>query len=154
MGAAVPAGCETKSVSLLGLEDIFLSKWKILIDWSYSTWAQDNNFYFLQKIKKKKKQDDEMDGYCFVGYVPGISSILKDLAFSGEDDESNLSLTKHRDLMSFLEQPRSPLWESHLPVDLVLYSLQLHPSSPHIYILPPRPWLILICLCIYAIRRN
>lgn len=35
--------------------------------------------------------------------------------------------------MSFLEQPTSPFGESNLPVNLVLYPLQLNPTSPHLF---------------------
>lgn len=64
--------------------------------------------------------------------IPGIAGVLKEFAFGGEDYEGHFSITMHRDLMCFLEQTRPSLWERHLPIDLVLDPLQLHPSSPHI----------------------
>ena len=67
--------------------------------------------------------------------IPWIAGVLKEFAFGGEDYEGDFSITKHRDLMSFLEQTRPSLGERYLPIDLVLDPLQLHPSSPHI--LPP-----------------
>ena len=35
-------------------------------------------------------------------YKPGIAGVLEELAFGGENNKSNLSIAKHRDLMSFL----------------------------------------------------
>jgi len=64
--------------------------------------------------------------------IPWIAGVLKEFAFGGEDYEGHFSITKHRDLMSFLEQTRPSLGERYLPIDLVLDPLQLHPSSPHI----------------------
>lgn len=64
-------------------------------------------------------------------YVPGISRVLAELSFSREDDECDIGITENGDLMSFLQQSRPPFWESHLPIDLVLYPLQRHPSSSH-----------------------
>lgn len=75
----------------------------------------------LQKKKKAMMKINE----------PGIGGKLKELPFGGEDNQSNFGIAKHRDLMSFLEQPSPALGERHLPADLVLDSLKLNPTSPH-----------------------
>lgn len=72
-----------------------------------------------------------MDVYMENEYIPGIAGVLEKLAFSGEDDESHFGIAEHRDLVGFLQQTRPPLRECHLPIDLVLNSLQLHSSPPH-----------------------
>lgn len=43
--------------------------------------------------------------YYIVQYIvlPRISGIFKELSFVGEDNQSNLSVTEHRDLVCFLE---------------------------------------------------
>ena len=61
----------------------------------------------------------------------GIGGVVEELAFGGEDDETDFGIAEDGDLASFLEQARTPLREGHLPVDLVLYPLQLHSPSPH-----------------------
>lgn len=64
--------------------------------------------------------------------VPRIAGVFKKLAFSRENNESNFSITKNRDLMSFLEKSSSPFRESNLTIDLVFYPLQLNPTSSHV----------------------
>lgn len=66
-----------------------------------------------------------------IEYVPGGARELKKLAAVGEDDESDLSVAEHGELVSLLEEAIPPLGERHLPVDLVLDPLQLQPSSLH-----------------------
>lgn len=56
---------------------------------------------------------------------------LKKLAMARKDDESNLSITKKREFITFFEQTISSFGESYLTTDLVLYPLQNHLSSPH-----------------------
>jgi len=63
--------------------------------------------------------------------IPGIIGVLEELPLSGEDNKSNICIAQHGDLVRLLEQPRSPLREGHLSVDLVLYPLQHNPTSPH-----------------------
>ena len=60
-----------------------------------------------------------------------MSGVLKEFAFSREDNKSNISVTQHRDLMGFLQQTCSSLGKCHLSANLVLNPLQLHPSSTH-----------------------
>lgn len=60
-----------------------------------------------------------------------VVSILVETAAAGEDDESNFSITEHRQLISFLQQPVSSLAEGHLPIGCVLNPLYLNFSSPH-----------------------
>ena len=79
--------------------------------------------------------------------VPRFVGVVEKLAFSGEDDESHISIAQHRNLARFLKQARPSLGESHLPIDLVLDPLQIHSSPPHIYtinyqILKYHTWLI------------
>jgi len=42
-------------------------------------------------------------------HIPWIAGVLKEFAFGGENYEGDFSITKHRDLMSFLEQTRPSL---------------------------------------------
>lgn len=70
-----------------------------------------------------------------------VTSKFRELAPAREDDESNLRIAEHRELVSFLEQTIPSLGECYLAVDFVLYSLQHHFSSPHFVgtklIIPP-----------------
>lgn len=84
-----------------------------------------------KKNYKKKKKANEIRKIFKNRYVPGISSVFAELSFGGEDNQGDLGIAKNRDLMSFLEQPRSAFRESNLSVNLILNSLQLHPSPPH-----------------------
>lgn len=65
-------------------------------------------------------------------YIPGATTELIELATIGEDDESNLSITEDRELISLLEKAIPSLSECDLPIDFVLYSLQLYPPSSHL----------------------
>ena len=56
---------------------------------------------------------------------------LEELAAAGEDDESDLGVAEHGELISFLQQTISSFREGHLTIDLVLDPLQLHSPSPH-----------------------
>lgn len=64
---------------------------------------------------------------------------LINLSRGREDEKSNFSIAEDRQLESLLQKPISPLGEGHLPVCWVLYSLQLHFSSPHLLSLLPFP---------------
>ena len=77
--------------------------------------------------KKEKKKKKKING----GWLPRISGVLKEFAFVGEDNNSNFSITQDRDLVGFLQQSISPFGKCHLPVDLVLYPLQLNPTPSH-----------------------
>lgn len=68
---------------------------------------------------------------CLVVLIPRATAKLVQLSSIGEDNEGNLSITKNRKLISFLQKPIPSLCKSHLPVDLVLYSLKLYSPSPH-----------------------
>ena len=63
--------------------------------------------------------------------IPLPAAELVELAAVGEDDERDLGVAEHGDLVRLLEQPRAALGEGHLAVDLVLDPLQLHPAPPH-----------------------
>lgn len=63
--------------------------------------------------------------------VPGVSGVLVELALGGEDDGGDLGVAEDGDLVRLLQQSIPPLGERHLPVDLVLYPLQLHLPPPH-----------------------
>lgn len=60
-----------------------------------------------------------------------ISAVLPHLASAGEDDETNLSITKHRKLMSLLQKPSSSLREGDLPGGRILNPLDCYLSAPH-----------------------
>jgi len=47
-----------------------------------------------------------------------------------------LSITEHRDFISFLAQPSSPFGERDLAADFVLDLLELNPPSPHLQSFP------------------
>lgn len=64
--------------------------------------------------------------------LPGAAAELVKLPAVGEDDESDLGVAEHGELVGFLEEPIPPLREGHLAINLVLDSLQLHPSPPHL----------------------
>lgn len=65
------------------------------------------------------------------GNEPGFSGVLKELSLGGEDDQSNISIAKDRDLMGLFEQTSSALREGDLAADFVLYSLELNSPSSH-----------------------
>lgn len=67
--------------------------------------------------------------------IPWTTAKLVQLSSIGENDESNLSITKNGKLISFLQKAISSLCKGHLPVDLVLYPLQLNPTSSHFLLL-------------------
>jgi len=76
---------------------------------------------------------------------------LVELAAAGEDDERDLGVAEHGELVGLLEQAVAALGEGHLAVDLVLDPLQLNPSPPHgddlsFLLLPSELWLS-IALC-------
>lgn len=58
-----------------------------------------------------------------------VVGILIEASAAREDDESHLSITKHRELISLLEQPITPLAESDLSVRGVLDPLDLDLAS-------------------------
>ncbi|RWW28997.1 hypothetical protein GW17_00006495 [Ensete ventricosum] len=79
----------------------------------------------------RKRRDEESK--------PGVGGVLIELALGGEDDEGDLRVAEDGDLVGLLEQPRPALGEGHLPIDLVLDPLQLHPPPPHLDPSPPLP---------------
>jgi hypothetical protein len=79
-------------------------------------------------------QEDEVGGSspAAVRYVPGMAGVLVELPLGGEDDERDLGVAEHGDLVRFLQQPVPALGEGHLSVDLVLDPPQLHRPAPHV----------------------
>jgi len=63
-------------------------------------------------------------------HAPGGAGELVELAARGEDDEPDLSVAEHGELVGLLEQPVAALGEGHLPARRVLYPLQLR-LPPH-----------------------
>lgn len=61
-----------------------------------------------------------------------MSAVLEEFPITGEDDESDLSITQHRELMSLLQQPTASLRERDLPIGGVLDPLYLNLSTPHL----------------------
>lgn len=88
------------------------------------------HIYIYTRAQKQKKKREE------IKKIPRAATKLVELATIREDDESHLSITENRKLISFLQQPISSLSKRHLPVYLVLYSLQLNPPSSHILYFP------------------
>ena len=81
--------------------------------------------------KRKKERKGGRKAYVYIcACIPSTAKLIE-LAAAREDDESNLSITKHRKFIGLLEQTISAFGEGNLTVDLVLYPLQLHSSSPH-----------------------
>lgn len=64
-------------------------------------------------------------------YIPRATAELVQLSPIGEDDQSNLSIAKNREFICFFQQPIPSLSKGDLPIDLVLYSLQLNPTPSH-----------------------
>jgi len=64
-------------------------------------------------------------------YIPLSAAELVELAAVGEDDERDLGVAEHGELVRLLEQPVAALGEGDLAVDLVLDPLQLNPPPPH-----------------------
>lgn len=64
--------------------------------------------------------------------LPRIGGVLVELPLGWEYDKSDVRVAEDRDLVCLLQQPRPPLREGHLSVDLILDPLQLHPPSPHL----------------------
>lgn len=64
--------------------------------------------------------------------LPGLGGVLKELAFGGENNQGNISITQNGDLICFLQQSRASLRESDLPADLVFDPFQLNPTSSHL----------------------
>lgn len=54
-----------------------------------------------------------------------------ELSLRGENDKANFSITQHRELLSLLQKPCSPLAEGNLPMHRVLNSPQLNLSTSH-----------------------
>jgi hypothetical protein len=74
--------------------------------------------------------------------VPGASE-LGELAGGGEDDEGDVSIAEHGELLRLLEQPPAALRERHLPRRRALYPPYLPPLPRHLSLsrcrAPPPP---------------
>lgn len=66
-----------------------------------------------------------------MSFLPIAAAELIEFSSIGEDDESDLGIAENGKLVGFLEKSVSPFGKCHLPVDLVLYPLQLYSSPPH-----------------------
>ena len=63
--------------------------------------------------------------------LPGAAELVE-LAAAGEDDERDLGVAEHGELVGLLEQAVAALGEGDLAVDLVLDPLQLHLAATHL----------------------
>jgi hypothetical protein len=63
-------------------------------------------------------------------FIPCAAELVE-LAAAGEDDERDLGVAEHGQLVGLLEEAVAALGEGDLPVDLVLDPLQLNSSPPH-----------------------
>jgi len=63
--------------------------------------------------------------------VPGARE-LRELAGGGEDDERDVGVAEHRELLRLLEQPAPALGVGHLPRCRVLYPPYLPPLARHL----------------------
>ena len=77
------------------------------------------------------KMKREVKNSGIASYIPG-ASVFKEPARRGENNESNLSITQHRKLVSFLEDPSPPLGEGHLPRCNVVNLLDLDLLPHHL----------------------
>lgn len=59
-----------------------------------------------------------------------VVGVLVEAAAAGEDDERDLGVAEHRELVRLLEQAVAALAEGHLPVRRVLDALDLDLASP------------------------
>ena len=64
-----------------------------------------------------------------------VVGVLVEAAAAGEDNEGDLGVAEHGELVRLLEQPVPALGERHLPADLVLDPLQLHLPAAHLFFL-------------------
>ena len=62
-----------------------------------------------------------------------VVGVLVEAAAAGEDNEGDLGVAEHGELVRLLEQPVPALGERHLPADLVLDPLQLHLPAAHLF---------------------
>ena len=60
-----------------------------------------------------------------------VQLLLRQFAAVGEDDDRDLGVAEHGELVRLLNQAVVALEEGDLAVDLVLDPLQLHPPPPH-----------------------
>ncbi|KOM36624.1 hypothetical protein LR48_Vigan03g000500 [Vigna angularis] len=63
---------------------------------------------------------------------PAFGGILKKLAFGREHNQSDLSITEHRDFVGFLEKSRSPFGKGDLLACFVLDPFELNPTPSHL----------------------
>jgi hypothetical protein len=61
-----------------------------------------------------------------------VVGVLVETAAAGEDDERDLGLAEHRELVRLLQEAVAALAEGHLPVRRVLDALDLNPPSSHL----------------------
>ena len=67
-----------------------------------------------------------------------VVGVLVEAAAAGEDDEGDLGLAEHRELVRFLEEAVATLAEGDLPVGGVLDALDLDPAPPGQLLAPRR----------------
>ena len=83
--------------------------------------------YMLSRARDSSKQTRLATWVC----IPLCAAELVELAAVGEDDERDLGVAEHGELVGLLEQSVPALGEGDLAVDLVLDPLQLDPPPPH-----------------------
>ncbi|KAK8698684.1 hypothetical protein V6N13_114793 [Hibiscus sabdariffa] len=62
-----------------------------------------------------------------------LGAVLAHLAGAGEDDEANLSIAEHREVVGLLQKASSALGKGDLPSRLVLDPLDGYLSTSHTY---------------------
>jgi len=93
----------------------------------------------VKEEKRKEKKHKQLTWYWKGGRLnnePGFRRILEEFPFGIKHNQCHLSITEHRDFISFLAQPGSPFGEGDLATDFVLDLLQLNPSSSHLQTFP------------------
>lgn len=81
--------------------------------------------------KKEGEREEKAEAARRSRCVLRLGGVLVELSLWREDDDGDLGVAEDGDLVRLLEEAIAALGEGHLPVDLVLYPLQLHLAAPH-----------------------
>lgn len=85
-----------------------------------------------REMNKEGAGEEGREGVYMILYVP-FSGEFIELSMSGENEESNFSIAKHRELLSLLEEPSSTLAESNLSMHWILNPFHLNFPTSHSY---------------------
>lgn len=91
---------------------------------SWDVGKDKNEIKEINKKKRKKKIEN----------MPGRAWEFIEFATSGEDDQSNFSITQNGELISLFKKSISSFCECNLSIYFVLYLLQLYSSPSHSFL--------------------